>query len=257
MTDLENFKPIRIQWHLALFSSHLLSASEKLLAAYLINVRLNVKTGALYPAVSRIAEDLSVDRRTVQRSINRLEHLGWIWTKRGTGRKRSNHYFITDESIEVAAQIRRQTDTENRDTDVALSIVKPWQERRAKVTPLSRKRRQECHSNTKKKNIKNDNCSQLDKGGQLACPVQVHTFHVLQSFEHQRIKEWDDWLVGQQLPKLVEIGFLGHAGGTLGYLVPRRFVPSDAEEIKKAQMYFLWAAMRIADKKTDDVALAL
>lgn len=155
MTDLESFKAVRIQWHRALFASHLLIPSEEVLGAYLINVRLNWKTGQLNPAIATMAQDLSVDPRTIQRGINRLEHLGWFWTDRGTGRSRSSNYSVTDESIEIAEQVRSECCDEKDDSHVTLSIVKPWQERRERVTPLSHKRRQECHSNSKRKNHKN------------------------------------------------------------------------------------------------------
>ncbi|AUM73779.1 helix-turn-helix domain-containing protein [Paracoccus jeotgali] len=108
MTDLESFKAVRIQWHKALFASPLLSGTEKALGAYLINVRLNWRTGQLNPAVATIARDMSVEPRTVQRAINSLERLGWFNTDRGSGRTRSTSYKITAESIEIAEQIKRE-----------------------------------------------------------------------------------------------------------------------------------------------------
>lgn len=65
MTDLENFKAARIQWHKALFASPLLWGTEKAIGAYLINVRLNWRTGQLNPAVATIARDMAAQHRTV------------------------------------------------------------------------------------------------------------------------------------------------------------------------------------------------
>lgn len=255
MTDLKSFKTIRIQWHRAVFASDFLTASDKALAAYLINVRLNWSTGQLNPAIATIAADMCVDPRTIQRCVNKLEHLGWIWTSRGKGRSLSSNYFVTDESIAISERIKCEINAltpEDRmlgktDTSVTLSIVKPWQERRAKVTPLSRKRRQECHSNSKTNSIKtNDDKNSLNlveaAEKPKACPSR--SFRVILETDERNVVAWNHWLVEHGFPKLNELGILGEDATGKGYQVPRLFVPSDERGLEEVRSYFRWAATR-------------
>lgn len=247
MTDLLKFKAIRIQWHRALFVSHLLKPSEKVLGSYLVNVRLNWKTGQLNPAVDRIAVDLGVDRRTIQRGVNRLEHLGWFGTDRGAGRGLSSNYYVTDESINIAEEIRSQCNAEKGDTGVALSIVKPWQDRRERVTPLSRKRRQECHLNSIMKN-KTKNAAQCDakpvqqwvRSGR--CPITAYV--IISETDTERVLEWNTWLATCGWPNLDQLSIRGSGAEKHGYILPRRFVPSSADDLEMVRSYFRWAIDR-------------
>ncbi|WP_371153995.1 helix-turn-helix domain-containing protein [Jannaschia sp. 2305UL9-9] len=195
MTDLKRFKAVRIQWHRALFSSPLLSGFEKALAAYFTNVRLNWTSGQLNPSVATIARDMSVEPRTVQRAINSLERLGWFHTDRGSGRTRSSNYYVTDESIEIADQVRREAHAKKDDGAVILSIVKPWQERRNEVTSLSQKRRRDCHSNSISKNKNN---TTVGKPSPVKGPSLVFVPGGGSVFE----REWNDRLDRSGRPEL-------------------------------------------------------
>lgn len=56
------------------------------------------KNGMCFPAVSRIAVDLSLSATTVKRAISDLEQGGYITKKnryRANGGKSSNEYFVT------------------------------------------------------------------------------------------------------------------------------------------------------------------
>ncbi|KAB6717017.1 helix-turn-helix domain-containing protein [Roseobacter sp. TSBP12] len=219
MIDLESFKAVRIQWHKALFASPLLSGSEKALGAYLVNVRLNWRTGQLNPAVATIARDMSVEPRTVQRAVNSLERLGWFNADRGNGRKRSTNYQITDESIEIAEHIKREACGKKDDGFVTLSIVKPWQERRNEVTSLSQKRRQECHSKSISKNKTKTTQAEV-----APCKYTPAVFVPGGSSIFER--EWDDRLVKSgrlELRRLLkEVKYEGRRGYWLPATWPAR-----------------------------------
>lgn len=51
--------------------------------------------GRCFPSVSRIAADINVKRRMVQRSIRRLENIGLVRTEQGGGRHRPNEYVMS------------------------------------------------------------------------------------------------------------------------------------------------------------------
>ncbi|UWQ32080.1 helix-turn-helix domain-containing protein [Leisingera sp. M527] len=222
MTDLESFKAVRIQWHKALFASPALTGTEKAIAAYFINVRLNWKTGQINPAVATIARDICVEPRTVQRAVNSLERLGWFHTDRGNGRTRSTNYHVTDESIEISEQIKRQCTGRKDDGAVTLSIVEPWQKRRNEVTSLSQKRRQECHSKSIKKNKRTGSEGAMHK----ASPV-VFVPGGGSVFE----REWDDRLAKSgrlELRRLLsEVQHNGRRGYWLPATWPAQFGSSD------------------------------
>jgi DNA-binding MarR family transcriptional regulator len=217
MTDLESFKPIRIQWHKALFATHLLTGFEKALAAYLVNVRLNWKTGQLNPTVATMARDMAVQRRTIQRAVNRLEHLGWFSTDRGNGRTRASNYGITEESIQIARQIKTTCADLKDDSHVTLSIVKPWQERRKRVTPLSHKRRQECHS----KSIRENNKKEYGQTSQFGFSQENAVFVLGGGSVFQR--EWDSRLLNSGRPELRKMLQEVKHEGRWGYWLPARW----------------------------------
>lgn len=255
MTDLERFKAVRIQWHRAVFASHLLTASDKALAAYLVNVRMNWNTAQLNPAVATIANDLSIDHRSVQRCVNRLEHLGWIWTTRGKGRTLTSNYHVTDESIEISQQVKRDIaaltkqdrDAGKSGTSVTLSIVKPWQERRQRVTPLSRKRRQECHSNSKTNNItKTENQPGDPSDGtplmSETCPVR--SLRYVAKDDVTKVVAWNRWLATNGFPDLCALGIHAQDATGQGYMLPRLFVPEDEKDLNAIRLYFDWVIAR-------------
>lgn len=247
MTHLPSFLAVRIQWHRALFISHLLKPSEKMLASYLVNVRLNWTTAQLNPAIDTVATDLGVDRRTIQRGINRLEHLGWFGTDRGVGRGLSSNYYVTDESISIAEQIRRQCKLEKDDTSVTISIVKPWQDRREKVTPLSRKRRQECHSNNiKKSKTKNtsDRSAGADQPQHQSAECPITALVVIPETDTELVLAWNTWLATNGWPNLDELSIREFGANKGGFISPRRFVPSSEADLAMVRGYFRWAVAR-------------
>lgn len=149
MELLSRYKAVRIQWHRVLFASNDLTANERVIAAYLVNVRLNWVSGQLNPGVKRIAREVGVTPRTVQRAVKHLEQKGWFDVQRGNGRGNLTHYEFALPGI-----LKAETEKEKTDTSVTLSDRKGRQQCRERVTEATRKGRKGSRHNSITQNYK-------------------------------------------------------------------------------------------------------
>jgi hypothetical protein len=65
----------------------------------MLRVRRNRKTGQLDPGVPRIMKDTGLGKKTVERALNELESLGWIFRKNNKGKP--NDYSFPESAITI------------------------------------------------------------------------------------------------------------------------------------------------------------
>ena len=91
--------------HLKILDSTLYESSCLSNAAFrvyiMLRVRLNRKTGQLNPTVATIMKDTRLSKKTVERALNELENLGWIFRKPKKGFKKANNYGFPDAALAI------------------------------------------------------------------------------------------------------------------------------------------------------------
>jgi hypothetical protein len=91
--------------HLKILDSTLYESSGLSNAAFrvyiMLRVRFNNKTGQLNPTIATIMKDTGLGKKTVERALNELERLGWIFRKTNKGFKKSNNYSFPESAITI------------------------------------------------------------------------------------------------------------------------------------------------------------
>src|SRR5690349_21681303 len=92
MTDRQ-FVRKKMRWLNAMCRDSDLS-SMSFRVAYLIGDYLGSITQVAWPSHARMASELKVATKTIQRSTRELEQLGWLDVRRARGRETSNRYRL-------------------------------------------------------------------------------------------------------------------------------------------------------------------
>lgn len=137
------FKNVRFQWWKLLRRVSSLNDFDKVLAFHITAEYINSETNACWPSIDRLADDLGKDRRSVQRSLKRLEEQGFLGIVRYRGRNRTNTMFITEESLSLALQQKLLAENEENHDEI-------------KGDKLDHKTRQYCHPNLINKSNSNN-----------------------------------------------------------------------------------------------------
>lgn len=92
MSAREGLSPL-FGWRGAIAGSNLLASRR--LVALTLSLHMNERGGSCFPAVSTIAEECGLTRKTVQSSLKDLRERGWLTVEMGTGRGHTNMYTAT------------------------------------------------------------------------------------------------------------------------------------------------------------------
>jgi len=134
MLDNPNFAKDRMECIQAAMIDKRLTHLDCRVLVLIATKYLNRAKGYAYPSIARLAQDIGVADRSVQRSVRHLEEYGYLEVSSGGGRRRSNHY-----SVKIPAEPRPQSHP--------FGPQKGDSRKSNKVTPGSDKPRHQCHPN--------------------------------------------------------------------------------------------------------------
>jgi hypothetical protein len=255
MKKLRPFKDVQLQWLRLLLLDTELSARAFQFATYLAVWRCNKgngpNAGKAFPSHSRACEDLGLkNEKTIQRLINELDGK-WFDIKRGNGLKHTTEYVPTKATHLAAQELREREEREKLDNIVRLPTAKRRHSCPKAQTNLSSEPRQECLPKKEKEKTKEKGAcaSDLPNEGQSVdqrqdksrneCPVR--TLMLITGDETAKIDGWNKWLAENGFAPLNELPVEGKDATRSGFLMPRRWVPSEPEEQNKVRRYLAWA----------------
>ena len=258
MKKLLPFKDIQLQWLRLLLLDTELSSRAFQFATYLAVRRCNKEEGPdegrAWPSHSLVCKDLGLkSEKTIQRLIKELDGK-WFDIKRGNGLKHSTEYVPTKATHLAAQELREQEEAEKPDNIVRLSTAKGRHSCPKARTNLSSKPGQECPPKKEKEKIKEKGACAPDlpdvgqsgeqrRGAEHSeCPVR--TLMLITTGETEKIDGWNLWLAQNGFPPLAELPVEGRDTTSPGFLMPRRWVPSEPEVQDKVRRYVAWAMER-------------
>jgi hypothetical protein len=224
-------------------------------AAYLAVRRCNKEEGPnegkAWPSHSLVCKDLGLkSEKTIQRLIKELDGK-WFDIKRGNGLKHSTEYVPTKATHLAAQELREREEAEKPDNIVRLPNAKGRHSCPKARTFLSSEPGQECPPKKEKEKTKEKGACAPDlpdvgqsgdprrEAARAECPVL--TLMLITAEETEKIDGWNLWLAQNGFPPLAELPVQGRDTTRLGFLMPRRWVPSEPEEQDKVRRYLAWA----------------
>lgn len=255
MKKLRPFKDVQLQWLRLLLLDTDLSARAFQFATYLAVWRCNKgkgpNEGKAYPSHSRVCEDLGLkNEKTIQRLIKELDGK-WFDIKRGNGLRHTTEYVPTEATHLAAQELREREEREKPDNIVRLSSSKGRHSCPKARTNLSSEPRQECLPKKEKEKTKEKGAcapdlpdegqsgEQRSEALRAECPVR--TLMLITPDETAKVYGWNLWLAQNGFPSLAELPVKGRDATRSGFLMPRRWVPSEPEEQDKVRRYLAWA----------------
>ncbi|NBB81666.1 MAG: hypothetical protein GVY36_19865 [Verrucomicrobia bacterium] len=137
------FEKVLFQWLTLLVKDPQISTQACRIATYLAVVRYNSDEGKAWPSHLRVAEDLSICSKTVQRAIKDLEGK-WFEIDLGKGPGHSTIYVPTESSHAAAVDLKRNNGEAKRDKVVPFPDKNGGQSRPKRRTILSQTPCQNC-----------------------------------------------------------------------------------------------------------------
>lgn len=255
MKKLRPFKDVQLQWLRLLLLDTDLSARAFQFATYLAVWRCNKNNGPnegkAWPSHAQVCEDLGLkNEKTIQRLIKELDGK-WFDVKRGNGLNHSTEYVPTKATHLAAQELRQKEEAEKPDNIVHLQAAKGRHYCPNSRTKMSSKPGQECLPKKEKEKTKEKGASAPDlpderqSGDQrrsvspAECPVL--TLLLITADETEKIEGWNQWLTRNGFPPLSELPIEGRNATCSGFLMPRRWVPSEPDEQDKVRRYLAWA----------------
>ncbi|WP_299303612.1 helix-turn-helix domain-containing protein [uncultured Litoreibacter sp.] len=255
MKNLRPFKEIQLQWLRLLVLDTDLSARAVQFATYLAVCRYNDKKGKAWPSHARVCQDFGLaSEKTIQRLIKELDGK-WFDIKCGNGLNHPTEYVPTKATHLAAQELREKEEAEKPDNIVRLSNAKGGHSCPKARTNLSSEPGQKCPPKKEKEKTKEKGACAPDlpndwqTGDQrrdtlrAECPVRT-LMHIALD-ETAKIEGWNLWLAQNGFPPLEELPVEERDGTRPGFLMPRRWVPSEPEDQDKVRRYLAWA-MRLA-----------
>jgi hypothetical protein len=91
--------------HLQILDSTIRASAELSTAAFRVYIILRFhhhrETGTCNPSVPTIRKEANLSKKTVERALNELESLGWIFRKTNKGFKKPNNYSFPESAITI------------------------------------------------------------------------------------------------------------------------------------------------------------
>jgi hypothetical protein len=249
MKELRPFKDVQLQWLRLLLLDTELSARAFQFATYLAVWRCNKgkgpNEGKAWPSHAQVCEDLGLkNEKTIQRLIKELDGK-WFDIKRGNGLKHSTEYVPTKATHLAAQELREREEAEKPDNIVRLQTAKGRHSCPKSRTKMSSEPGQEClPKKGKEKTREKGACApDLPDQGQSGSPRQcpVRTLVVVRADDVEKITAWDQWLSDNGFPPLHGLSIHGSDGSDHGYLMPRRWVPTNNEDQSMVRGYIRWS----------------
>lgn len=201
MPNPRPFNQVILQWLQLLVRDPNISPQACRIATYIAVVRFNDERGKAWPSHERVAEDLSIDVKTVQRSIKNLDDK-WFNITRGRGPGRSTVYVPSKSSQLAASELREANEVKNKDKIVRFPKIKTGQKCRSNQTFLSRNTGQKCPPKESTERIQ-------ERGFHDALAIEMlrhaegRWVHIRDSSPFR--ESWDDRLSRRNLPSLQEL----------------------------------------------------
>ncbi len=255
MKKLLPFKDIQLQWLRLLLLDTELSPRAFQFATYLAVWRCNKEEGRdegkAWPSHSLVCKDLGLkSEKTIQRLIKELDGK-WFDIKRGNGLRHSTEYVPTKATHLAAQELREREEAEKPDNIVRLPTAKGRHSCPKTRTNFSSEPGQECPPKKEKEKTKekgacapdlpderqSDNQHRRYPAGE--CPVR--TLMLIAADETSKIDGWNTWLAENGFPSLAELPVRGRDATGSGFMMPRRWVPSEPDEQDKIRRYVGWA----------------
>ena len=218
------FDYVRLQWiELLCTDTNLKSSSVRV--ALTILLFWNKKKGKAWPSLQRIADKTGLAKKTVQRAIKELEKYGWFTIVPGSGINHNNQYFLTEDAILKATELRIK-----RVENVPLS----------KETPKS-KGQINAALRSKSPSLSGSNCppNKINNKTNTKPNSWQQSFNTfLRSDDYFRIRDWELWLSNRGLPTLTELGLSNERLGHQGFYVPSPNPPASGLAEEKALLAF-------------------
>lgn len=254
MIQLRPFKDVQLQWLRLLLLDTDISPRAFQFATYLAVWRYNTDEKKAWPSHSRVCQDLGLkSEKTIQRLIKELNGK-WFDIKRGNGLKHSTEYVPTKETHLAAQELRAKEEAGKPDNIVRLKATKGRHSCPISRTKMTHEPGQKCppkkeKEKTKEKGAYAPDLPEVGQSGNFAqrqwsveCPVR--TLLLVSCGDAKKVREWNHWLLANGFPDLSQLPVQGRDANGPGYLMPRRWVPSETKEQDRVRRYISWALRR-------------
>lgn len=259
MAKLRPFKEVQLQWLRLLLLDTELSARAFQLATYLAVWRYNHEEKKAWPPHARVCQDLGLkSERSVNRLIKELDGK-WFDIKSGNGLGNATEYVPTEASHLAAHNLRVKEERDKRarnerakaDNIVCLPTGKGGHFCPERRSEMSRQTGQKCPPKKENKKIEEKSAGTSDfldderlearssRRPAQKCPVNALV--LVHQSDTEKVMAWNKWLGGKGFPELDQLSIDGEDAGGIGYLMPRRWVPSGLDDEGMVEGYVSWA----------------
>ena len=220
----------RFEWLKAVLQSEDLNAAAKAAASALAVQFANGETGQLNPSVLTLANYLKTSSDTVKRAIRALVAAGWLSRTEGRGRGNSTRYTLRSPGsakvVENGAEV----------CAVKGSTVAPSGKRKGAMLHGKGRRPALSYNKEEQSYEQKDRRSASTGSARPSFPVQF-----VEAGDKAKVIEWNSWLETEGLPSLQQLSSLHRRTSCgSGYLLPRKWVPSEEDGRTMARGYIQW-----------------